>query len=196
MQFFSLIPIVIIAFLPILLWGYIFSYLDNSPLGGRRFGLGVIAGAISVVPVLFMNDILSFADLGNRNIFPLLVQGGNTEGLLLSLLVVIGLIAVSIFIFSLGIFSLHIAQVWKTFLKNTGIIFCIGIFFALFHLLLFSLDIFEIPLANGGITIAGIAFGTLKLVLFYYIVIAIIEEVSKHFSVLTSSLPAIDSVKK
>ncbi|MBP6981484.1 PrsW family intramembrane metalloprotease [Candidatus Gracilibacteria bacterium] len=36
----------------------------------------------------------------------------------------------------------------------------------------------------------------MKLVFFYYIVIAIIEETSKHFCVVTSSLPFIDSVKK
>ncbi|MDP2104266.1 MAG: PrsW family glutamic-type intramembrane protease, partial [Candidatus Gracilibacteria bacterium] len=48
----------------------------------------------------------------------------------------------------------------------------------------------------GGVTIGGVVFGTLKLVLFYYLVIGIIEEASKHFSVLGSSLPSIDTIKK
>lgn len=74
MEIFSLILIAIITFLPILLWGYIFSYLDNSPLGARRFGLGIIAGAISVVPVLFMKEIMDFVSLVHWNIFPLLIS--------------------------------------------------------------------------------------------------------------------------
>ena len=68
--------------------------------------------------------------------------------------------------------------------------------FYLFHLFVFPLNIGESLLTGGGVTIAWVVFGTLKLVLFYYIIIAIIEETSKHFSVLTSSLPRIDSVKK
>lgn len=92
MELFSLIPIIIITFLPILIWGYIFSYLDNSPLGARRFGLGIIAGALSVVPVLFMSDIMVFSHLTSWNIFPLLVSSSNEIGLLFSLLITIGLI--------------------------------------------------------------------------------------------------------
>lgn len=63
MEIFSLIPIILITFFPILIWGYIFSYLDNSPLSGKRFAIGIIAGSISVLPVLFMTDILSKAGL-------------------------------------------------------------------------------------------------------------------------------------
>lgn len=196
MELLSLIPIIIIAFLPILIWGYVFSYLDNSPLGARRFGLGIIAGAISVVPVLFMSDIMKLGGLASLNIFPFLVQGGNTIGLLTSLLVTLGLIAGSIFVFSLGIFSVNIPKISGTFLRNTCIILLVGVLFSFFHLILFGLDIFDRPLANGGVTLGGAVFGTLKLVLFYYIIIALIEETSKHFSVLTSSLPSIDSVKK
>ncbi len=154
MEFLSLIPIIIITFLPILIWGYIFSYLDNSPLGARRFGLGIIAGALSVIPVLFMSDIMVFGNLGSWNIFPLLASSGNEMGLLFSLLVTIGLIVTSILVFSLGIFSLHIVQIWRTFMRNTLIVLSIGVFFSLFHFLLLKLHIFDGALANGGVTIA------------------------------------------
>lgn len=73
MELFTLIPIIIITFIPILLWGYIFSYLDNSPLGIHRFGLGILAGALSVIPVLFMSDLLVFSNFTTWNIFPLLL---------------------------------------------------------------------------------------------------------------------------
>lgn len=149
MELLSFIPIAIISFLPILLWGYIFSYLDNSPLGARRFGLGIIAGVLSVVPVLFMGDIMTLANLANWNIFPLLLHTDSPIGLTLSLLITIGLIATSIFIFSLGIFSMSMGKVWKTYIRNTFIVVLIGILFSLFHVVLFNLNIFESPLENG-----------------------------------------------
>lgn len=154
MEFFSLIPIIIITFLPILIWGYIFSYLDNSPLGARRFGIGIIAGALSVVPVLFMSDIMVFSHLTSWSIFPLLVSSGNEIGLLFSLLITIGLIISGVFVFSLGIFSLHIGKIWGTFMRNTLIVLSIGILFSLFHFLLLKLNIFDGALTNGGVTIS------------------------------------------
>ncbi|MDD2892281.1 MAG: PrsW family glutamic-type intramembrane protease, partial [Candidatus Gracilibacteria bacterium] len=143
-----------------------------------------------------MSDIMIFSNLTSWNIFPLLVSSDNEMGLLFSVLITIGLIISSVLIFSLGIFSLNIGKIWGIFLKNTLIVLSIGIFFSLFHFLLLKLNIFDNTLANGGVTISGTVFGTLKLVLFYYVIIAIIEETSKHFCVLTSSLPSIDSVKK
>ena len=100
MEVLSLIPIVIITFLPILIWGYVFSYLDNSPLGSRRFAIGILAGALSVVPVLFMQDIITALHLESWNIFPLLIQGDAHGQLTLSLLISIGLIALCIFLFA------------------------------------------------------------------------------------------------
>lgn len=91
--------------------------------------------------------------MASWNIFPLLARPDNGIQLLLSLLVTIGLIVVSIFVFSLGIFSLNIAKIWRTFIGNTLIVLGVGVFFSLFHFLLFQLHIFDGALANGGVTI-------------------------------------------
>lgn len=96
-----------------------------------------------------MNDIMTFVNLVRWNIFPLLITQGNEIELLGSLLVTIAIIATSILVFSLGIFSLNIGKILKTFLRNTFIIFLIGILFSLFHFLLLHLNIFEAPLVNG-----------------------------------------------
>ncbi|MDD2917157.1 MAG: PrsW family glutamic-type intramembrane protease [Candidatus Gracilibacteria bacterium] len=196
MAILSLIPIIIITFLPILIWGYIFSYLDNSPLGARRFGIGILAGSLSVIPILFMQDILAFVRFESWNIFPFLTQGDNLLGLSGAILVTIGTIALCVFLFSLGIFSQNIGKIWKTFFVNTSILMGLGMLFSILHTFLFPLGVLEAPIANGGVTMGGVVFGTLKLVFFYYIVIALIEESSKHFCVITSSLPSVDSVKK
>jgi RsiW-degrading membrane proteinase PrsW (M82 family) len=196
MELLPLIPIIVIAFIPILMWGYIFSYLDNSALGIRRFGLGIFAWALSVVPVLFMSNIMDLTHLTIWNIFPFLLHWNNYTNLTISLMVTLGVISGSIFIFSMGLFSPYANNIWKTYIQNTLLVFFIGGIFAVFHTILMSLNIFESPLENGWVTVSWVVFGSLKLVLFYYLVIAIIEEVSKHFCVLTSSLTFIDSVKK
>ena len=196
MEIVSLILIIIIAFLPILIWGYIFSYLDNSSLNAQRFGIGILAGALSVVPVLFLSDIMSAINMSHLNIFPLLIEKNQTMHILLSLIVTIVMIAISIFIFSFGFFSKNIAKSIKILLKNTFILTLLWVGFALLHLLLFQIDIFNNTLSNGGVTLQNTAFNTLKLVFFYYVIIAIIEEVSKHFCVITSSVTAVDSIKK
>lgn len=149
MEFLSLIPVIIITFLPILLWGYVFSYLDNSSLGARRFGMGILAGAISVVPVLFLSDMMASADLARWNVFPLLLRGDNGTDLALSLAVTVGLIAASVFVFSVGIFFDHIGKSWQAFLRNTSIVLGIGVLFAVLHTLVFPLDIFGSSLPNG-----------------------------------------------
>lgn len=47
------------ALVPIALWGYAFSYLDSDRFNAGRFGLGILAGAASVVPIAFMPEIVS-----------------------------------------------------------------------------------------------------------------------------------------
>ncbi len=196
MEVLSLIPIIIITFVPILIWGYIFSYLDNSNLSAQRFGIGILAGALSVVPVLFLSDMMSFVNMTHLNIFPLLLESNQTMRILSSLVLTIGIVALSVFAFSLGLFSSSIAKSIKILLQNALILCVLWIWFSLMHLVLFQANFFNTPLSNGWVTIGGIIFGTLKLVFFYYVIIAIIEEVSKHFCVITSSISAIDSVKK
>lgn len=196
MEFFSLIIIILVTFFPILLWGYIFSYLDNSSLNAHRFVLGILAGALSVIPVLFMGEIFTSFFIGSWNIFPLLTLGDNTLELIFSSILTILGIAIVIIIFSFVFFFENTSKAIGIVMKNVGIIIIFVILFSLFHTLVFPVDIFNATVKSGGITIGGTIFGTLKLVLFYYLVIGIIEESSKHFSVLTSSLPSIDSVKK
>lgn len=196
MELLSLFFIAVITLLPILLWGYIFSYLDNSELNTKRFLIGIVAGAISVVPVLYLSDFLSFLSFDAFNIFPLLARTGEAFSIMSAFAIMIALIALVIFCISFGIFFDATRQSSGLLLKNALIIVALGFGFALFQELLSSLSLFETPLKNGGVTLGNTTYDTVKLVLFYYLVIGIVEEASKHFSMVTSSVSAMDSVKK
>lgn len=149
MHIFSLIIIALVAFLPILLWGYIFSYMDNSPLNARRFAIGILAGALSVVPVLFMGEVFASLSLTSWNIFPLLIHGDNFFQLGFSSLLTILGIASIIGIFSFGFFFVNIGKTAGIYIKNTLILLFFVLFFALFHAVIFPLGLWNNPLAAG-----------------------------------------------
>jgi len=48
--------LIIWASIPIILWGYLFSYFDERILNRKKFGLWIFAGIISVFPVLFLKE--------------------------------------------------------------------------------------------------------------------------------------------
>lgn len=141
MQIFSLIIIALIAFLPILLWGYIFSYMDNSPLNARRFAIGILAGALSVLPVLFMGEVFASFSLTSWNIFPLLIHGDNLLQLSFSAILTLFGIAGIIGIFSFGFFFANMGKAMGIYIKNTFILLFFVLFFTLFHAVVFPLGL-------------------------------------------------------
>ncbi|HRI35986.1 MAG TPA: hypothetical protein PK765_02740 [bacterium] len=54
----------ILAFVPVLFWGYLFSYYDSSPASARRFLLGLVFGGTAIALVLSLDSILSMAGVG------------------------------------------------------------------------------------------------------------------------------------
>lgn len=196
MELISLVFIAIFAFLPILLWGYIFSYLDNSPLNAGRFVMGIVAGGISVIPVLYLKDILDSLHLASFNIFPLLALPDNTSALFFAFVFTVIVIALFIGLVSFGLFFSSTIQSLRTFWKNLFLLGLLGALYTLFHTLVEPLQFLDVGIRNGGVTFVDTVFDTFKLVLFYYLVIGVIEETSKHFSVVTSSVVMIDTVKK
>ncbi len=194
-QVFVFAMIWIFAFIPILIWGYIFSYLDNSVLNGRRFLAWIIAWAFSVVPVLYLENILDYFSLSNFNIFAL-ISSHSSNYFFLGLSIIIITLIISVFLFITWImFIKDFEDVIKIYLKN---IFVIVLFSLPFILVYFISD--YLPFLRKNITnsihVSNFVFNTLGLILFYYIIIWFIEEASKHFSFLPSSLAEINSIKK
>ena len=71
---FVYIAVAVMVFIPILLWGYLFSYFDNTPFNGRRFVVGILGGIVSVVPILYLSDIVHTVGLDAWSILPLLAH--------------------------------------------------------------------------------------------------------------------------
>lgn len=186
----------LISFFPIVIWAYSFSFIDDNPLNKKRFLLWILWWALAVVPILYMDKILSLFDFKYLNIFYFVSE---IKWLFSSLEFWLSL---SIFLFIIVILSFllwgFIKNKWeilKIYIKNIVVF----LFFILFlSIILYFLSLFflkyDFSIANP-ISFWNIVFDTLKLIIFYYLIVAFIEETSKHFNFLQSSILYIKSVK-
>ncbi len=53
-QFFSYVFISVGLFIPIVIWAYVFTFIDGSSLAKKRSLFGILAGVVSVIPILYM----------------------------------------------------------------------------------------------------------------------------------------------
>lgn len=187
----------LISFFPIVIWAYSFSYIDDNPLNKKRFLLWILWGALAVVPILYMDKILSLFDFKYLNIFYFVSEikwlfSSLEFGLSLSIFLFI----IVILSFLLWGFIKNKWEIFKIYIKNIVVF----LFFILFlSIILYFLSIFFLKYdfsIENPISFGNIVFDTLKLIIFYYLIVAFIEETSKHFNFLQSSILYIKSVKE
>lgn len=181
---FSWILIVIWALIPIILWGYLFSYFDNNQLNRKKFFLGIFAGIVSVFPVLMLKEYGDFFQNLHVNIFSYVANLDDWK----SVIGVFFSFFVLLFLVSLFPFFLTLRDRWRErgelfwknmlvfswFLLGITILFLVGeYFFSYFSGLNFWVE--------KDLRVGEIVFNSLKLVIFYYIIIAWVEELSKFF---------------
>lgn len=188
----------LISLFPIIIWGYVFSYIDDNPLNKKRFYIGLIWWVLSVFPILYMDKILNFINLKYLNIFYYISQISNIitslEFALSLFLFFLVIVTISLFF---GWFIHFFKNIFKVYLKNILVFF---IFIIILSFIVYLLNLwllifdFSIPSENS-ISFWNIIFNSFKLVIFYYILVAFIEETSKHFNFLQSSVLQIKSIK-
>jgi len=183
-----------LAFIPILIWGYIFSYIDNSALNSRRFISWIIAGWFSVVPVLYSEQIYNFFSASFLNIFNLIWINWNFFYVIVSLLFLTFLIAIILFLTSLIFFKWSF-DIFKIYWKNIVWISIFILIFAILNKIIPNIWFLDLNISSP-VSIWKNVFNTLGLIILYYIIIWLVEEISKHFSFLPSSITEIDSVQK
>lgn len=195
-QFFIYLLLALISFFPIVIWGYVFSYIDNSQLNKKRFLVGILGGAISVFPILHMEKLLDFFDFKYLNTFYFaskIKDFFTSIEFWISLTAFLLLIVVSSFF--VWNFFLKFWKILKIYMKNILVFLffiAILIFFVFFsHIFL---DFINIEIKDT-VSFWNIVFNSLKLVIFYYLIVAFIEEASKHFNFLQSSVLQITSIK-
>lgn len=195
MEIINILISIIIAFLPILWWAYIFSYIDNNNLNSRIFISWIIAWAISVIPVLYLEKIFEFFSLEKINIL-YVISSGNFDffEVFISILLTIFIVWIFMSIVYL-LFSENFKNTYKIYLKNFFIISSFSLIFVLISKILFSFNFFHENIKNH-VTIWKNIFDTLWLIIIYYIIVWLLEEASKHFWFIASSSKNIINIKK
>jgi len=176
--------LVIITFLPILFWGYLFSYFDWNDFNKKLFYTWIFVWWFSVFPVLYLDDILRNW-LWFLNFFQNILHIFSFSWFLL-FFISIFLFAFIIWIFYLFLFAWfdNIKIKLKKFLR--GFYFFIPIFF-LFSLFILLISLFfsffswlDFKWEWLNMSFWEVIFNTFKLVIFYYLLMAFLEEISKY----------------
>ena len=198
-MFEAIITLIIILFftsIPILLWGYIFSYIEWWKLSRKRFILGLCGGAISVIPILFIDVLLESPWFNILNIFSKITEVYSFSWFLnfnISLILFMFILAWVAFI---AISWSHKSKkVLQIYLKN--ILLFIGFIFLLsMWIYAFSASWLWYWEVLNSVSFWETLFNTLKLIIFYYILVAFIEEASKHFNFLQSNILDLKTVQE
>ncbi len=192
------ILLALISFFPMVIWAYIFSYVDDNPLHKKRFFVWMFGWALAVLPLLYIEKIIDFLGIQYLNVFYYVSEIGtffSSLEIAFSLILVLWLIVSISLIYGLLILRIDKNILW-IYIKNIWV-FGLLIFGASF--LLYAVNTllwwFEI-LIDSGIKFESIVFESFKLVVFYYFIVAFIEESSKHFNFLQSSIREIDTPQK
>ncbi|MDD5213466.1 MAG: PrsW family glutamic-type intramembrane protease [Candidatus Gracilibacteria bacterium] len=195
--------IIVISFLPILLWAYVFSYFDNSALSRTRFVFGLGAGIISVVPILYFSDLINSLSLPFLNVFSAL---HNISTFSSSFFFFASIFSFFSFLLVLSLFAGLVSFYKQISFKNLFILYLKNLFYIASFLALSSAVIYvlnlvfsQIPFFSNtrdlGVNFGDIAFSSLKLIIFYYILVGIIEELSKYLGFFSSSFLYIKTVR-
>lgn len=177
--------ITFISLIPIIFWGYLFSYLDNSELNKKRFFVWILAWSISVIPVLFLDDFISKTNFLFLNIFSWVAfidSFWSVFKIFISFLSLLFLLSIIPFI-SFYLFPGFLEKI-KTFFKKYFVfgvyLFFVSVLILILNFIFSSFWIFDFWV-DFWLSFWEVMFNSFKLVVFYYLVIAILEELSKFF---------------
>jgi len=194
-QILIIILLAIISLFPIVLWAYVFSYVDNNPINKKRFLIGVLWWVLSVFPILYMDKVISVFSFEYLNIFKYIYNIWDFSS------VIQFWISLSLFLFFLVVASFVLwwfihkfKKIVLIYLKNILVFFALILFLSIF-LYLFNRYLPFDFLVSDRVVFWKIIFDSFKLIIFYYLLVAFIEEASKHFNFLQSSVLYIDSIK-
>ncbi len=198
---FELLPIwagiAFISFIPVLLWGYLFAYIDDTPVWNTRFLAGVFGWMLAVIPVLYIWEIAELTGIKYLNSFLLLE---NISSIFSSMTFWFSLIIWVVFVALFSLLSVTVFHSWfrvsKVYVKNISIfiVFILTIAAIFYWITLFFQTFPWLDISTSS-SIGWVVNSSVKFIIFYYIVVAIIEESAKHFNFLQSSLHVIRNYK-
>jgi len=197
----NIILIILISFIPVVFWAYIFSSLNEEKVSKKKFIIWIFSGIISVAPILYMDKIIDIIKINNLDFFS---KASNIWNFLSSIN----------FWFSLSLFLLLVIFIsfilQKIIRKNKWLFMAYLKNFILFvfFIIIISLVFYFINLFSEGFSYLNnsldhwkniyfwnTVFNTIKLIIFYYVLVAFIEEASKHFNFVWVSILDIKKVE-
>lgn len=191
------ILLTLISFFPMVIWAYIFSYVDDNPFHKKRFFMGMFGGALAVLPILYIEKIIHVVWIEYLNVFYYISQIGtffSSLEMAFSLMLVLGMIVTISLIYGFLILKIQ-KKILILYLKNIWVFLCLifGASFLLYgvNILLGDWDY----VLWSWVAFWDVVFQSLKLIVFYYFIVAFIEESSKHFNFLQSSVSDITTPK-
>lgn len=188
-----LLFLLLISLFPVLVWSYIFSYIDWDKLNKSRFILWVFSWVVAVIPIVFFEQFFSFFRL---SFLLQIFSNFNLVWFWVFLLVFILIILVSAFIYLFIQKRSHkkaMQYIFSSFwVFIIFILFSSSLLYLADYLWLFS----RFSIWDTELNFSGVALNSFRLVLFYYFFIAVIEELSKHINFLGYSINYISSVQK
>ena len=196
----TIILITLISLFPIVLWAYAFSYVDNNPINKKRFLIGVLWWALSVFPILYMERVIDIFKIDYLNIFYFVY---NLKGIFSTLEFWISLSVFLLFLVLVSFFLWGFVHKFKAifihYIRNIVVFLFLILFLSLFIFIFNYLSTFVNFSIDMGwahsVVFWDMIFNTFKLIVFYYLLVAFIEETSKHFNFIQSSILYIDSIK-
>ncbi len=191
--------LIIWASIPIILWGYLFSYFDERILNRKKFGLWIFAGIISVFPVLFLKEYSTDLEKIWWNVFSYLPDLSFWVEFLWFFLSLVALV----FLISFLPFLVHL----KNHIKERGIIFLKNFFIFSWYVGILAVGFLLLQYIFGyfsdwdfgvdtNISFGEVVFNSLKLVIFYYVILALVEELSKFFCFKYSSFFSLTNLRE
>ncbi len=185
-----------ISFFPIVIWAYSFSFIDDNPLNKKRFLVWILWWILSVIPILHIDKIMKILDFEYLNVFYFVSKIWNLfSSLEFWLSLSLFLFLVVLFSFFLWGFFKNKSSIFKIYLKNI-LVFLVFIFSLSLFLFLLNIFLQKIDFSIWNpVAFWNIVFNTFKLIIFYYVIVAFIEEASKHFNFLQSSVFYIKSIR-
>lgn len=186
----------IFTLFPILIWWYVFSYVDDNVVNRKRFLLWVFAWALSVFPILYLDDFINKFNLKYLNIFYYISNISDffsVWSLAFSLSFFIIFILIISFLF--WGFIHKFKNIFSIYFKHILVFLIFIVFLSLIvYFLWFIFDKFSLSV-NSNEYFWDIVFNSFKLVFFYYLLVSFIEETSKHFNFMQSSVFDIKDVR-
>lgn len=190
----NIILIIFISFIPIVFWAYIFSNLNEEKLNKKRFLLWIFSWVLSVIPILYMQEIVNYLKIWFLNFFEYAYNIWNffssisfsiSLSLFLALIVILSLVAWVFFRKDLKIIWAYL----KNFLIFVLFVSIIWFVFYLIESLSWNISFLNSSINSwSNIYFWETLFNTFKLIIFYYVLVAFIEESSKHFNFIGASI--------